>query len=79
MFHVFSISSHKLELERSMYKKLAVKDRICKLCNTGAVEDERHLKFNCSSYDTLRYQFFEKVKKYAKTILIYHRMPNLYG
>ena len=74
----FRISSHKLEIERGRYKKLAVKDRICKICNTGAVEDERHLIFNCSSYHTLRYQFFEKVKNYAKTILIYHRMPNLF-
>ena len=65
-FMSFRISSHKLELERSMNKKLAMKDRICKLCNTGAVKDERHLKFNCSSYYTLRYQVFEKVKKIWK-------------
>ena len=77
-FMSFRISTHKLEIERGRYKKLAVKDRICKLCNTGAVEYERHLIFNCSSYHTLRYQFFEKVKNYAKTILIYHRMPNLF-
>ena len=66
-FMSFRISSHKLEIERGRYKKLAVKDRICKLCNTGAVEDERHLIFNCSSYHALRYQYFEKVHKLCKT------------
>ena len=45
-FMSFRISSHKLEIERGRYKKLAVKDRLCKLCNTGAVEDEKHLLFN---------------------------------
>ena len=45
-FMSFRITSHKLEIERGRYKKLAVKDRLCKLCNTGAVEDERHLIFN---------------------------------
>ena len=65
-FMSFRISSHKLEIERGRYKKLAVKDRLCKLCNTGAVEDERHLLFNCSSYHTLRYEFFEKVKNLCK-------------
>ena len=69
----FRISSHKLEIEGGKYKKLAVKDRLCKLCNTGAVEDERH-------YHTLRYQFFEKVKQLCKNFVqIYHRMHNLYG
>ena len=76
----FRISSHKVEIEGGKYKKLAVKDRLCKLCNTGAVEDERHLIFNCSSYHTLRYQFFEKVKQLCKNFVqIYHRMHNLYG
>ena len=38
-----------------------VKDRLCKICNTGAVEDEQHLLFNCSAYHSLRYSFMEKL------------------
>ena len=62
----FRISSHKLEIERGRYKKLYVKDRLCKVCNSGTVEDERHLFFNCSAYHSIRYRFMEKVQKLCK-------------
>ena len=41
----FRISSHKLEIEKGRHrrKKLDVKDRICKFCKSGEVEDEKHM------------------------------------
>ena len=57
----FRISSHKLEKERG---------RLCKVCNTGAVEDEQHLLFNCSAYHSLRYSFMEKARKSCKNFSI---------
>ena len=62
-FMSFRISSHKLEIERGRYKKLPAKDRLCKLCNCGAVEDEKHFIFNCKLYSSLRQTFFADVKK----------------
>ena len=43
-FMSFRISSHKLEIEqgRRRHKKLDAKDRICKFCKSGTVEDEKH-------------------------------------
>ena len=66
----FRISSHKLEIERDRYKKLDVKDRLCKICNTGAIEDEQYLLFNCSAYHSLRYSFMEKVGQTCKNFSI---------
>ena len=62
-FMSFRISSHKLEIERGRYKTLPVKDRLCKLCNSGAVEDEKHFIFNCVLYSSLRQTLFADVKK----------------
>ena len=66
----FRISSHKLEIERCRYKKLDVKDRLFKICNTGAIEDEQHLLFNCSAYHSQWYSFIEKVGQSCKNFLI---------
>ena len=41
-FMSFGISSHELEIERGRYKKMDIRDRLCKVCNTGGIEDERH-------------------------------------
>ena len=48
-----------------MYKKLDVKDRFCKVCNTG---DEQHLLVNCSAYHSLLYSFM--VQKPCKNFSI---------
>ena len=69
-FISFRISSHKLEIERGRYKKLDLKDRPCKICNTGAIEDEQHLLFNCSAYHSLRYSVMEKVGQTCKNFSI---------
>ena len=36
------------------------------VCNTGAVEVEQHLLFNCSAYHSIPYRFMEKVQKSRK-------------
>ena len=74
-FMSFCINSHKLGIEIGRYKKFDVKDRLCKVCNTGAVEVEQHLLLNCSAYHSLPYRFMEKVQKSRK---IHHRTPNLF-
>ena len=65
-FMSFQISSHKLEIERGWYKKLPVKERLCKLCNSGAVEDEKHFIFNCNLYSSLLQTFSADVEKSCK-------------
>ena len=78
-FMSFRISSHKLEIERGQYKQLPVKDRLCKLCKSGAVEDEKHFIFSCKLYSSLRQTFFADVKNHVKTFQVYRRMTSSFG
>ena len=57
-FMSFRISAHKLEIEVGRYKNIPDLNRICKVCSSGEVEDERHLIFNCNKYSSLRHSLF---------------------
>ena len=59
----FRISAHPLEIERDRYKNIEAESRFCKQCNSGAVEDEKHLLFNCNLYGSLRQPFLTSVNK----------------
>ena len=56
----FRMSSHNLEIERGRYTKPAVpaKDRLCKVCNLGVIEDEEHVLMKCEGYENLRAEYF---------------------
>ena len=56
-------SSHCLMVETGRYSRPKIKreNRICTLCNTKEVEDERHLIFHCNAYSELRKTFFDKI------------------
>ena len=49
------ISNHQLEIETGRYKKDAIDQRFCKVCNeNGCVEDEFHFLMKCKAYQTER-------------------------
>ena len=52
-FSTFRISNHKFEIEYGRYKDIPREQRLCKLCNSGEVEDEFHVAFACKTYETL--------------------------
>ena len=56
----FRTSSHCLMVETGRYSRPKIKreNRICTLCNTKEVEDERHLIFHFNGYSELRKTFF---------------------
>ena len=45
------ISAHQLGIETGRYRNIPRGDRICTLCDTGAIDDEDHLLFHCPSLD----------------------------
>ena len=49
--------SHWLKLETGRWQKLERAQRICPHCDAAAVEDERHMVFDCALYAGLRQQF----------------------
>ena len=65
-FMSFRISAHKLEIEFGRYKNIPALNRICKVCSSGEVEDERHLIFSCNKYSSLRQSFFTETQKICK-------------
>ena len=62
----FRKSAHKLEIEVGRYKKMPALNKICKICLSGEVEDERHLIFSCNKYSSLRQSFFTETQKICK-------------
>ena len=52
-----------LEIERGRYNKLAIEERICKTCNSGQVEDEKHIILHCATYNKFRTVLFSIINK----------------
>lgn len=50
----YRISNHKLQIERGRYENIPREKRICKLCDSGNVENEFHFVFTCQKYQQLR-------------------------
>ena len=62
----FRISAHKLEIEVGKYKHIPALNRICEVCSSGEVEDERHLIFGCNKCSSLRQSFSTEIQKIFK-------------
>jgi hypothetical protein len=50
MLACFRIGSHMLRVETGRWSNEAQNTRVCPVCSSGAVEDEKHLIFECPSY-----------------------------
>ncbi len=51
-----------LELETGRYKGIDRENRLCTLCNLGAIEDQIHFSFICPAYDHFRTEFTNTCK-----------------
>mgnify|MGYP001792873606 CR=1 FL=1 len=62
-FTKFRISNHQLAIETGRYlrQRIEINQRVCIFCNRNETETEEHLLYNCPLYDTLRYEFFQKI------------------
>ncbi len=49
-----------LRIETGRYKNLPLEERLCELCNIGAVEDEKHFLCECIIYVKPRIQLYDK-------------------
>ena len=54
-----------IETGRYQRPRLAVEERICKVCNSGEVEDESHFLLRCSLYNIERQGLIEKLPQPA--------------
>ena len=52
-------------------------DRVCTVCNTGAVEDERHVLLECPAYDELRSDAGFSAEADMRTVMMSDRQAEL--
>ena len=49
-----------IQLELGRYSRVAVQERLCKVCKSGQIEDEYHLLFQCERYKVERVEWLDK-------------------
>lgn len=62
----FRCSNHRLEVECGRHvkpKSVPRRDRVCRLCSLGAVEDEDHLLLVCPAHHDIRCKFGQQLGK----------------
>jgi hypothetical protein len=69
----FRLGSHNLMIEKGRHLKLDVKERTCKHCQNGAVEDEFHAVMICPHYEECRLQLFRHL---TSSISNWERLTN---
>ena len=61
--------TNELRIETGRYpitnrdRRLEIHERICLLCLSGEIEDEKHIVLNCTVYEDLRKKMFDVVKR----------------
>lgn len=50
----YRLSSHHLEVEEGRWKGIRRQDRVCRLCDSGSIENEYHVFIACRHYEELR-------------------------
>ena len=59
------ISAHNLTVQKGRYPGIPRPDRICKVFNTGSIENEKHFFLECPAYKLFRKDFILKLEKVA--------------
>ena len=75
----YRISAHSLSIEKGRHKNIQRSNRICNACNTGQIEDEIHFFLNCPTYDIIRKELIQKIKKPTTTFDLFteNQLTNL--
>ena len=67
-FCKFRISAHQLRIETGRYTKphkTPLENRTCLLCDSGAIEDEKHFLLQCPTYSIERSTLFSTLNKFS--------------
>ena len=68
-FEKLYLSNHKLCIESGRHRRpvLPPEERVCAVCKNNEIEDETHMLFSCTLYNTLREQFLIKQQHILNT------------
>ena len=54
----FRVSNHNLMIELGRFKKTPREERLCKICQSGEVEDEHYFANSCEAYINQKENFY---------------------
>ena len=57
------VGTNDLEIERGRWcaPRVPREERVCRMCDTGCMEDERHFLLDCPAYETERREFTQQL------------------
>ena len=53
--------TNELRIEEGRWRRERLEDRVCLVCGSGKVEDERHFVLECVAYEELREKLFDEI------------------
>ena len=59
--------TNRLRIEQGRYRKEAVEERVCEVCDSKQTEDEKHFMLECKVYDDLREKMWREVEDITQT------------
>jgi hypothetical protein len=62
-FIALRTGSNKLRIETGRWKKQAEYERVCTICMTGQIENEKHFMLDCVAYENLREILFNNIRR----------------
>ena len=57
------------KIERGRYTQIPSEFRLCILCDSNSIEDEKHFLFECSFYDDIRLAYFCTLEERCKEFI----------
>ena len=63
--HEFKLENYLLTVETGRYNKVALKDRLCQLCDSNTIEDEYHFVMTCPLYNELRVELMQSLDNFT--------------
>ena len=58
-----------LEVEKGRYRNVPANQRICKMCNSNAIEDETHFLLFCERYSDVRANLFRELSSHHDVVI----------
>lgn len=65
-----------LRVDVARQENLLLEQRVCLICDTGAVEDEAHFLLHCQQYSELRNRLFDEIEEVLSMPGLMHRILN---
>ncbi len=66
-----------LEIKIGRWQNKPVEERICKVCQSGEVENEFHFNFSCTLYNNIRVTFLQNIGNIMPNIMELNKVSQI--